>query len=370
VCRGQERMDGDDLQASHELLCPSSLRTVLTLAPGDDMLRIVKLGEVLVSEGIITQEQLNIVLARQVQFGGRLGTNLLELRLVSEEKFTNFLSHYFKVPAATSSKIAGISDEILHSIKKDLVEKYKVLPLERQGKRLQIAVLNPNDAGIDELSFATGLGFVPFVISELRLFYELERLYGIRSDRRYIRAVDRFSPDIDVTASPDTMKMALRDAESGDKIADLLLRSAHQVAARVAIFTRRGDKASLWKATGIEIERCETHVDAWPIFAEKTRTAEPLADADRGSGASHQEYYRGPLQERPGNTAWIEALGGRPEDILVLPLTVREKTVAFLYADNGNDSVLDANVGHLSHLASMGSIAFEILTLKEKLTGL
>jgi hypothetical protein len=53
-----------------------------------------------------------------------------------------------------------------------------------------------------------------------------------------------------------------------------------------------------------------------------------------------------------------------------MPLAIRETMVAFLYADNGNDSVLDASVGHLSQLASMGSIALEILTLKEKLSAI
>jgi len=98
----------------------------------------MKLGEVLVKEGIITQQQLNLVLERQVQFGGRLGTNILELRLVSEDRFTKFLSHYFKVPAATSDKIASISEEVLHLIKRDLIERYKVLPLDIRGKRLQV----------------------------------------------------------------------------------------------------------------------------------------------------------------------------------------------------------------------------------------
>jgi hypothetical protein len=51
-----------------------------------------------------------------------------------------------------------------------------------------------------------------------------------------------------------------------------------------------------------------------------------------------------------------------------VPLVIGINIVAFLYADNGNDAVLDANVARLSQLALMGSIAFEILKLKERLS--
>ena len=49
---------------------------------------------------------------------------------------------------------------------------------------------------------------------------------------------------------------------------------------------------------------------------------------------------------------------------------IREKAIALLYVDNGNDAVLNANVGFLSMLASMAAIAFEILILKKRILDL
>jgi len=328
----------------------------------------VKLGEVLVKEGLITPQQLNLVLERQVQFGGRLGTNLLELRMLNEDEFTRFLSKYFKVPAVTPEKIASISDEVLHSINKELVEKYQVLPLEKRGKRLQVAVLNPNDEKIDELSFITGFALVPLVISELRLLYELDKLYGIKSDRRYIRCVDRFSDEIDPTASEDTMKAALRDARDSKEIVDLLLRAAYKVAARVALFRKDGERILLWKTRGIEVEEVEMTQGESSMFSELAQDSGDAAGAHDYWGGARQRYFRGPLRDTPGNAPWIKVLGGAPKDVLLVPLVIGVNIIAFLYADNGNDAVLDANVARLSQLATMGSIAFEIHKLKERLS--
>lgn len=327
----------------------------------------MRLGEVLVKEGILTRQQLNVALERQVTFGGRIGTNLIELRILTEEEFTNFLSKFYKVPAATPEKLASISEDALHALSQELMEKYKVLPLKKEGRRLQVAVLNPNDEKIDELGFITNFTIIPRVISELRLLYELERYYGIKSDRRFIRFLDRFNPTTEVTDSIEKMKSALRDARNSEEIVELLLRAVYTVATRVAIFTIHGERVLLWKAKGIEVESFEMVREESSIFSEATKSGERFVPAYRDPKVARMNYYRGPLRDTQGNASLIRMLAGKPQDVLVTPLTIGENIVAFLYADNGNDSVLDAHVAYLAKLASMGSLALEILTLKERL---
>ncbi len=57
----------------------------------------MKLGEALVKEALITRQQLDQALKRQVQFGGRIGTNLVELRFLEEEELSSFLSRFLKI---------------------------------------------------------------------------------------------------------------------------------------------------------------------------------------------------------------------------------------------------------------------------------
>ena len=327
----------------------------------------MRLGEVLVKEGIITRQQLNVVLERQVTFGGKMGTNLIELRILTEEEFTNFLSKYYKVPAVTPEKLASISREALHAIDKKLVERYKVLPMKKDGKRLHLAVLNPNDEKIDELVFITGLIIIPHIISERRLHYELERFYGIKADRRFIRFLDRFNPATEVTDSFVQIKSAFRDARDTEEIAELLLRAAHAVITRVAIFNLHGETISLWKAKGIEVESFSMVMEESSIFSEATKRREHLMAEGLDVRTTHLSYYHGPLRDTQGNASLIRMLAGKPEDVFVMPLTIAENIEAFLYADNGNKSALETHVAFLSKLVNIASLALEILMLKERL---
>ena len=96
----------------------------------------MKLGEALLCRGLITKQQLNLALERQVVFGGRIGTNLLELRILSEEELTRFIGDYFRLPYVSQEVIDSIPKNVLCSISKEMVKKYKILPLRKEGKKL------------------------------------------------------------------------------------------------------------------------------------------------------------------------------------------------------------------------------------------
>ncbi|MBI4823777.1 MAG: Flp pilus assembly complex ATPase component TadA [Nitrospirae bacterium] len=64
---------------------------------------VIKLGQMLINSGIITEEQLKQTLVLQKRDGGRLGTNLVKLGYVTEEKLVTFLSKQFGVPAINLS---------------------------------------------------------------------------------------------------------------------------------------------------------------------------------------------------------------------------------------------------------------------------
>ena len=85
----------------------------------------MKLGEVLVKEGLITKEHLGLALERQVIFGGRIGTNIVELGILTEDEFTKFLSRHLKIPVAEASQLVNIDEEAISPISKEMAEKYK-----------------------------------------------------------------------------------------------------------------------------------------------------------------------------------------------------------------------------------------------------
>lgn len=319
----------------------------------------MKLGEALVKEGFITKQQLNQALERQVVFGGRIGTNLIELKFISEEELTRFLGRFFNITPVTQEMLASISPDVIESVSPEIVNKYKVIPFRRDRNRLHTAMLNPRDIKeIDEIRFVTGFDIIPYVITELRLLYCLEKYYGIKRDIRYVSLTDRFNPEAKIEeTSIEKIKKAFADVKETEEIAGILLQEVYRIAERVAIFAVREGRITGWKARGLAVEGFKVTVSEseMSVFSDVLK---------------NKTYYRGPILNIKGNEELIRLLSGTPQDSLLIPIGIRDKTVAILYADNGNSSVLNANVGYLSKLATMAGIAFEIMILRKKLLDL
>lgn len=147
----------------------------------------MKVGSMLVKHHVITEAQLEEALKNQVIFGGKIGTNLIELGYITADKLAEFLSKNKGVPAVTMGHIESISPEVIATIPADVVKKHQVLPISLEKRRLTVAMADPADlATIDKLSFMTGMYINPVVIPELLLIMAMERYYKIRRETRYI----------------------------------------------------------------------------------------------------------------------------------------------------------------------------------------
>ncbi len=152
----------------------------------------IKLGEMLVEAGLLTQEQLEATLKNQGIYGGRLGTNLIELGYLAEEDLARFLSKKLELPCATKEQLMSITPDIIQLIPKEVADKYKVVPLGRDRKRLTLAMLDPADLSVvDAISFITGYYISPLIAPELLLIMSLEKYYGIKRDVRYIQITEK-----------------------------------------------------------------------------------------------------------------------------------------------------------------------------------
>jgi hypothetical protein len=148
---------------------------------------VLRIGEAMVGEGIITNEQLAKALERQIIFGGRLGTNLVEMGLINEEGLAKFLSKALRVPYAEPAFFEEVGQDVLDSISRELVEKHTAFPIKKERNRLHLAMKDPNDiAVVDELRFVVGLDIRPYIASEMRIAFAMEKYYGVKRDIRYV----------------------------------------------------------------------------------------------------------------------------------------------------------------------------------------
>jgi hypothetical protein len=147
----------------------------------------MKVGNILVKERIISEAQLEEALRNQVIFGGRLGTNLIELGYITAEQLAEYLSRSKGVPQIRPGELHSILPEVIALIPAEVAKKHQVIPVRLDKKRLTVAMADPGDlATVDKLSFMTGMYINPLVIPELMLIMALERYYKIKRETRYI----------------------------------------------------------------------------------------------------------------------------------------------------------------------------------------
>jgi len=126
----------------------------------------VRVGRILLLDGAITEDQLKEALKRQRELGGRLGANLMELGYINEEQLIKALEKNLNVKGVVLTDYP-LSDEVLNLISPDIASAYECIPIERKGKTVYLAMVNPNDVQAQEdIRFRTGYEITPLVASE------------------------------------------------------------------------------------------------------------------------------------------------------------------------------------------------------------
>lgn len=138
-----------------------------------------RLGEQLISGGVINENQLQQVLKRQAQVGGHLGSLLIEMGFVDIEELLEYLRMKFQVPAVNLFK-QKIERGVLGLIPMEKLETYNILPLTDDGQVVTLAMINPQDfTAINEVEFLLGRKVKPVVVPAFMMKAALEHL---RSD--------------------------------------------------------------------------------------------------------------------------------------------------------------------------------------------
>ena len=142
----------------------------------------IRLGDLFVKEGLITEQQLQQGIAEAKTGGTRIGYALVHLGFVAEEELTRMLAKQYRVPAVDLAKV-HVDPKIIKLVPKDVARKHLVLPLRRVGRMLTVAMTNPTDfAAIDALKFITRLEIEPVIVGEYTLRNHLDTYYGKADD--------------------------------------------------------------------------------------------------------------------------------------------------------------------------------------------
>jgi len=138
----------------------------------------VKLGDLLLKQKLITQEQLENALKLQREEGGKIGEALVRVGAVSEGDITETLSQQFGVPSIDLAHFE-IDAAVIKVVPGEVARKYGVLPVNKTGATLTIAMGDPTNVfAMDDIKFMTGYNVEPVVASELALRKAIDKHYG------------------------------------------------------------------------------------------------------------------------------------------------------------------------------------------------
>src|SRR6266699_499380 len=149
----------------------NELRTATAAATSD------KLGEILLREGLITQDQLKKALLEQKNTGMRLGYTLVKLGFVEETEISKMLARQYRMPAVDLSRFE-VDAKIIKLLPPDVAIKHTVLPLKREGRTLTVAIADPNNVtAIEDIKFITRCDVFPVIAGEYTLRNAIDKYY-------------------------------------------------------------------------------------------------------------------------------------------------------------------------------------------------
>jgi type IV pilus assembly protein PilB len=128
-----------------------------------------RLGDLLLSEGMVTIDQLKQALLEQRQTGHRLGYVLVKQGVLDEVEITKALARQLRMPAVDLSRFEP-DPKLLRLIPADMARRHLVLPLRRDGRNLTVAMADPSDLSLlQDLKFITRFDVFPVIAGEYTL---------------------------------------------------------------------------------------------------------------------------------------------------------------------------------------------------------
>ncbi|MCL2843945.1 MAG: Flp pilus assembly complex ATPase component TadA [Chitinivibrionia bacterium] len=139
-----------------------------------------RLGDILIDQGIITQEQLDEGLKQQKTLGKKIGEALIALGFITENKLVDILSAQLDVQYVVLDGIK-VSAETTMLITEDTCKKYKIIPLYLKDDTLTVAMTDPTNLRvIDHIKFITGKEIDTVMANEKQILSAIDRVYGDR----------------------------------------------------------------------------------------------------------------------------------------------------------------------------------------------
>jgi hypothetical protein len=330
----------------------------------------VKLGTLLLRNAAIGLSQLEAALRNQVLYGGRLGTNLVELGFIDLELLSTYLSDLTGFPIATPTLLDDIDKALMDRLGPDEAHRLRSVPLGYLGggtDTVAVAMVDPTDvAALDDLKRVFSADVKPYVVPELRALYYLEKHFGLPRRARFIRTA-RAGSESDTndrrrqqpaqgmvmppsfTLEPRRKRSAsqlgpmegvpttityggacekIDTATARDQIASTLVEYAKGRCDALVVFLIRDGNALGWKGYASPPARIELPIEELSLPLGGVSALQSAHDANQTflgppPSAAH------PVETQLWNTLHVAP---EPIEVVVVPVLVKQRAVNLIYA--------------------------------------
>lgn len=145
-----------------------------------DRKKKMRLGEILVEQGVLENEDIERALKKQKTEGGLLGEVLLAMELLTEEDIVAALAQQFNYPYLPVQN-CDISKKVLELVSADLARKYVFIPIDRIQNVLTIIIADPlNERAREEIEQFTGMRLQVIVGTATEIMTAVRKYYKIK----------------------------------------------------------------------------------------------------------------------------------------------------------------------------------------------
>lgn len=138
----------------------------------------LKIGEILVKQGLLKSDQLAVAVEEQKKSGHKLTTAIIQLGFLKENQILRALEKHFAVPGVEVNTFE-IDQSVISLIPKDVCEKNTLIPLQKAGTTLVVAFADPSNIIVKEdLRFITRCRIQAVVGTESAIVSGIEKYYG------------------------------------------------------------------------------------------------------------------------------------------------------------------------------------------------
>ncbi len=189
----------------------------------------IRIGDLLVKHGVISEDQLRTALETQKIQGGKLGNTLISLGFIDPQQFVEFLARQLHIPAI-NLKNYPYNKETVQLLPETVARRFRAMVLEDEGDRLLVGLADPTDLyAYDELTKILKRQVSLAVVLEEDLLRALDRVY------RRTHEIKSIAEELDeeLAAGVSNLEQLLVETDVEDAPVVRLLRSLFEDAVQV-----------------------------------------------------------------------------------------------------------------------------------------